>query len=63
LHKEEKRARIYFIRHAESNNNVILDQKNINYEESRASDPGLSEKGKMQALLCAKYLSERGIHP
>lgn len=45
LLKEETRARIYLIRHAESSNNVIQEEGVANYEEARVPDPKLSEKG------------------
>ncbi|KAL4464096.1 hypothetical protein ABPG74_006033 [Tetrahymena malaccensis] len=63
LLKEQVKARIFFVRHAESSNNVIKDQTSENYENARVPDPHLSEVGKKQADACARYLKKKGIKP
>lgn len=51
---------IYFIRHAQSVNNAVWDDKNYN-EETRMADPVLTKKGREQARLTAEHLAEN--HP
>jgi 2,3-bisphosphoglycerate-dependent phosphoglycerate mutase len=48
----------YFIRHAQSLNNALWDNGNM---EERSEDPGLTDTGKQQADLLANFL-QRG-HP
>ncbi len=46
---------LYFIRHAQSENNALWDRTGSS--EGRSEDPELSELGKQQAKLAAKFLS------
>ena len=51
-------AQFYFIRHGQSENNVIMEQ--VPYEDylfSRIQDPKLTEKGHRQAEIAAKFLA------
>jgi len=50
---------LYFIRHGQSTNNVILDE--VDYEDylvNRVLDPDLTAIGKKQAMLAAKTLAK-----
>lgn len=40
----EKVCRILFVRHAESENNVLREDKEV-YEKMRNFDPGITERG------------------
>ncbi|MDR3572507.1 MAG: histidine phosphatase family protein [Anaerolineaceae bacterium] len=50
---------LYFIRHAQSNNNVLLDQTGT--DASRSEDPELSELGYKQTQVLAKYLGKSAL--
>ncbi len=48
---------IYFIRHGQSENNVVMDEVDRDeYLFHRVTDPQLTEKGKRQAALVANFL-------
>lgn len=47
--------RLYFVRHAQSTNNALVDQ--TGNEEGRSHDPPLTEKGHRQAELVAAFLA------
>ncbi len=48
---------LFFIRHGQSTNNVLMDQDRENYLYNREVDPDLTEKGFEQAALAAEYLN------
>lgn len=48
--------RIYFIRHAESLNNIRYNADPNKYKEARSHDPDLSLKGYEQATQLAAYI-------
>lgn len=47
---------LYFIRHGQSENNAIWDEKS--YSAARVSDPRLTEKGVLQASYLAEFLAQ-----
>lgn len=54
------RLRVLFIRHGESQNNVLYAQSPDAYRKHRHADPDLTDRGMKQAAECGKYLS---AHP
>ncbi|HEY9122174.1 MAG TPA: histidine phosphatase family protein, partial [Brevefilum sp.] len=48
---------LFFIRHGQSTNNVLMDQDRENYLYNREVDPDLTEKGVEQAALAAEFLN------
>ncbi len=48
---------LYFIRHAQSENNALWDRTGSS--EGRSEDPGLSDVGKQQAELVAKFIGQK----
>ncbi len=48
---------LYFVRHAQSENNALWDRTGSS--EGRSEDPELSELGKEQAKIVAKFLSKK----
>ena len=49
---------LYFIRHGQSTNNVVMDEgKREDYLFTRVTDPQLTEKGRRQADLAADYVA------
>ena len=48
--------RLYFIRHAESLNNIRYNPDPNKYKEARSHDPDLSPKGYEQAIQLATYI-------
>jgi len=52
--------RLYFIRHAQSENNAMWDQ--TGYDIGRSEDPVLTETGIRQAQVLAEFLAQDG-HP
>jgi 2,3-bisphosphoglycerate-dependent phosphoglycerate mutase len=53
---------VYFIRHAQSENNAIWEMEDAS-EELRKSDPGLTQAGYQQAEITADYLARSGPNP
>lgn len=49
---------LYFIRHAQSENNAILERNGYISEEGRVADPQLTEMGHEQAKLLAEFLTQ-----
>ena len=58
---------LYFIRHGQSTNNVILDENNDDYLFQRSTDPELTPIGEEQARLVAETLArpytDNGFNP
>ena len=50
---------LYFIRHAQSTNNLLWDQTNAS--TGRSMDPDLTDKGWRQARRLAKYLRDNQV--
>jgi len=48
---------LYFIRHGQSTNNVLMEKDRKNYLYDREVDPDLTQKGVEQAALVAEYLN------
>ncbi|KRX00986.1 hypothetical protein PPERSA_09592 [Pseudocohnilembus persalinus] len=61
--KPMKSQKIYFIRHAESENNFIQRQDPENYKKNRQSNPGITHLGQLQVKSCSSYLKKRKIIP
>lgn len=55
-HNTSTGLRLYFIRHAESLNNVRNHDNPNNYENERSHDPELSPQGYEQAAQLAAYI-------
>lgn len=51
------RLRVLFIRHGESQNNVLYGQSPELYRKNRFPDPDLTNNGVQQATACGQYLS------
>eukprot|EP01017_Pseudomicrothorax_dubius_P021210 TRINITY_DN228_c0_g1_i1.p1 TRINITY_DN228_c0_g1~~TRINITY_DN228_c0_g1_i1.p1 ORF type:complete len:201 (+),score=27.93 TRINITY_DN228_c0_g1_i1:148-750(+) len=53
---------VFFIRHAESNNNLLIDGlSRADYEKMREPNPGITPKGKSQLSLLCDYLESKSI--
>ncbi len=51
---------LYFIRHAQSTNNLLWEM--TGYDEGRHEDPELTDLGKEQAKMVAKFLAHQSTH-
>ncbi|KRX07552.1 hypothetical protein PPERSA_11101 [Pseudocohnilembus persalinus] len=56
-------AEIYVIRHAESEDNVILHQNMSNYKTQEINEPALTKRGELQAESLFQHFQEKNIKP
>ena len=55
--------KLFLVRHAQSENNVLWGKFGTDDLESRSADPKITDTGHQQASLLAKHLLEKNLIP